>query len=468
MLKPIKPFTQSNQPGTRAFWLSVAGLALPVAMQMVLQSLLGMADVVMVGDLGPMAIAAVGLAAKLHFLLLVVMAGVGAGCSILVAQYTGADDFPACQRTVALAVMFGTAVMVPFTLGFGYLSPYWVKLINPDPEVVALTSRYLQITALVLIFTQLVAIYEAALRALGNTGLPLLMGGMAALLNIFLNYLLIFGHWGLPALGVEGAAWGTLISRGVQIVGILAWLQWQRHGFALRSHSFIAAFDGPTFKRYLSFSIPLIINHIIWGVGNATYHVLTGFAGTDALAVMGVVVPIESLFFALFIGLANAATVMIGRALGGSRNSEAWQLYRFFDRLTLSLVLLFSAALFLLRPLIIRVFDNLDPATEVLLNDTLAIFSLLIWVKVLNMMRILGVLRAGGDNRFVLITDTIVTWGIGLPVFCAGVLWLELPFLAIYVLMYVEDLAKFLPVRIRIRLRAWMNNLAKPQPAIIN
>lgn len=454
---------QSAPVGTPAFWLGIAGLALPVAAQMVLQSLLGMADVIMVGDLGPTAIAAVGLAAKLHFLLLVLMAGIGAGCSVLVAQYSGADDFRSCQRTVALTLMFGVAVMVPFTLCFGLLSEQWVALINPDPAVVALTSRYLQVTALVLLSTQVIVIFEGGLRALGNTGIPLVMAAFAAALNVLLNYLLIYGNWGLPALGVEGAAWGTLISRGLQLLGIVGWIYVRRHGFALGRTHFAEALNRKAFSRYLSFAAPLIVNHIIWGVGNATYHVLTGYAGTDALAVMGVIVPVESLFFALFIGLANAATVMIGRALGGSRNSDAWLLYRFFDRLTLTLVVCFSVGVYVFRAEIVGVFGNIDAKTAQLLMDTLGVFSLLIWVKVLNMMRILGVLRAGGDNRFCLAMDTVVTWCIGLPLFVVGVVWFEWPFLAIYLLMYVEDLAKFIPVRIRIGLRSWMNNLTQPR-----
>lgn len=111
---------------------------------------------------------------------------------------------------------------------------------------------------------------------------------------------------------------------------------------------------------------------------------------------MGVIVPIESLFFALFIGLANASAVLVGRALGGDNHDEAWRLYRFFDQLTIGLVVSGCLILWLIRPWVIAIFDQLDPAAEALLADVLAVFSLLIWVKVLNMMRIMGVLRAGG------------------------------------------------------------------------
>lgn len=449
-------------PQTRlAFWVSVLSLALPVAAQMLLQSLLGMADVVMVGGLGASAIAAVGLAAKIHFLLLVLMSGLATGCSVLIAQYTGARDFVACQRTLAVTLFVGLLVMLPFTLAFGFASPLWVSWINPDPEVVRLAAQYLTITAPVLLLTQFIVIYEASLRALGNTAMPLAAGVISAVANILLNYALIFGHWGFPALGVAGAAWGTLLARALQLLVILAWLYWRRHGYALGVSALRMGMDKEQIARYLAFSLPLVANYAIWAVGNASYHVVTGFAGTHALAVMGVIVPIESAFFALFVGFANASAVMVGRELGADNRDQAWRLHLFFDRLTLVLVAIFSASLFFLRPFVLRIFDQLDAEASQLLLDTLAVFSLLVWLKVFNMIRIIGVLRAGGDNRFCLITDTIVMWAIGLPIYTAAVFFGNFWFVILYALMFFEDACKFLPVLRRIRKKTWMNNLTR-------
>jgi len=145
--------------------------------------------------------------------------------------------------------------------------------------------------------------------------------------------------------------------------------------------------------------------------------------------------------------------------LGGSQTDEAWRLHRFFDQLSFGLVVALSAGLWLSRHWVVAIFDQLDAATAELLTDTLAIFSLLIWVKVLNMIRILGVLRAGGDNRFCLITDTIVMWVIGIPIYTAAIFLGGFSFLTIYTLMYLEDVAKFIPVRHRIGVRRWMKNL---------
>ncbi|MDQ2076834.1 MATE family efflux transporter [Marinimicrobium sp. ABcell2] len=448
-------------PRSSTFWWTVVMLALPIALQMLLQSLLGMADVVMVSGLGSEAVAAVGLAAKLHFLLLVLMSGLGTGCSVLVAQYSGANKFSSCQRTLAVTLVVGVVTIVPFVLLFGVAPQVWLGWINPDPQVVELAAQYLRITAPALLLIQVSVIFEASLRALGNTTLPLVAGAVSVLINIALNYVLIFGHFGFPALGVAGAAWATLVARTLQMLFIVGWVYGRNHGFALRWHHFKEALVWKTISRFVAFTLPLMINYGIWGLGNATYHVLTGYAGTHALAVMGVIVPIESAFFALFVGLANASAVMVGRSLGADKKDEAWRLYKIFDRLTLILVLLLALLLWSIRPWILSFFGQVEEPAASLLNHTLIIFCVLVWIKVLNMVRIIGVLRAGGDNRFVLTMDFTVMWVIGLPVVALAIFWLEWPFLVIYALMFLEDAFKFFPAWWRIGKRLWMKNLTR-------
>lgn len=445
----------------RVFLFSVLLLALPIAAQMLLQSLLGMADVIMVGDLGSTAIAAVGLAAKIHFLLLVLMSGLATGCSILVAQYTGAKDFVSCQKILAVTLFVGTLVMLPFTLLFGVGAPLWITWVNPDPHVSQLAAQYLVITAPVVLLTQWIVIYEASLRALGNTTMPLIAGVFAAALNILLNYALIGGNWGFPALGVAGAAWATLVSRALQLMIIVGWIYAKKHGFALTLAQLKQGADKIQIRRYLAFALPLVVNYAIWAIGNSTYHLVTGFAGTDALAVMGVMAPLESAFFALFIGLANASAVLIGRELGAGKNESAWLLHRFFERITFILLVICCSVLWFSRPWLLQIFSQLEPHAAELLFDTLGVFAFLVSLKIINMMRIIGVLRAGGDNRFPLIVDVIAMWGVGLPIFIAAVFLTDIPFFYLYGLIFLEEVVKYIPTIRRIRTKRWMNNLTQ-------
>src|SRR5690606_30564995 len=134
----------------------------------------------------------------------VLMSGFATGCSVLIAQYTGARDFASCQRTLAVTLFVGLVIMLPCTLLFAFGSPFWVSWITPDPEVALLAAQYLVITAPVLLLTQVIVVYEASLRALGQTAMPLVAGVFSAVVNAVMNYALIFGHWGFPELGVAG------------------------------------------------------------------------------------------------------------------------------------------------------------------------------------------------------------------------------------------------------------------------
>ena len=433
-------------------------LALPVALQMLMQSALGMVDVMMVAPLGATALAAVGLAAKLHFLTLVLQSGIATGCSVLVAQYLGAKDLANSRSILAAALWAGLGFSLPFFLACAFGARQWMPLINPDAQVAALAAEFMIITAPALLFTQLIVIYEGALRAQGQTGLPMLAAMVSILTNCALNYGLIFGHWGLPELGVLGAAWGTLLARLLQLVIVVGWVYLRPSGFNLGFAQLIEACQPARLRRFLAFSAPLMANYALWGIGNTCYHALTGFAGTEALAAMAVMVPIESGLFALFVGLASASAVLVGRCLGADQFEQAWYLHRYFDKLTLALLLLLCSALWLAHEPLLNLFAP-SPEVALVLKHTLALFCLLVWIKVLNMVRIIGVLRAGGDNPFCLITDTIVMWGIGLPVFALCVFIWPQSFITLYCLMFLEDALKFVPVWRRIYKRRWLANL---------
>jgi len=434
-------------------------LSLPVALQMLMQSMLGMADVLMVGHLGTAAVAAVGLSAKIHFLMLVLMSGLATGASVLIAQHAGAKDTLNCQKIFSVTMLVSSITILPFFISFAFLSPIWVNWINPDKEVVQLAVTYLVITAPVLLLTQWIVIYEASLRALGHTAMPLVAGIFAAIANIAMNYALINGHWGFPALGVAGAAWGTLIARCLQTLFIVAWVYWSKQLFALGIAQWKNAKDKLQIRRYIQFSTPLVANYVIWGVGNSVYHLMTGFSGTQALAVMGVIVPVESSFFALFVGFANASAILIGRELGAGNMQAAWNLRLFFEKLTYSLLAIFCVTLWFLRPWVVGLFDQLDAESKHLLMQTLGFFCVFVVLKVSNLIRIVGVLRAGGDNKFTLITDTTVMWGFGIPIFIFSIFFLNLSFIYLYLLMFLEDALKFFPVLKRVISRKWMNNL---------
>lgn len=443
----------------RVFWQQVWSLALPVAFQSALVAALGMADVLMVAHLGSEAVAAVGLSAKLNFVLILVMAALGTACSVLVAQYFGAGRHEKIQQTLAFALLIGGAAMAPFTLLILTQSSLLLSLGSADPKVIQLGTGYLTLMGLTLFTTQAIIIYESAMRSIGRTGWPLKYAVVAILLNIALNYWFINGGFGVPALGVLGAGIATVLARLLQI----SWIVWdlQRTPTLKLTPAAVRGLRASTLpRRFLSVSWPLVLNFTIWSIGSLGYHLIAGKMGTVPLAVMSLLAPIEGMYHALFFGLVNACAIMIGQRLGRGLFFEAdWLAKRFMSLVPLG-SLLMGLLLLALSPVLLDAMHIDDPETNRQTQWAMVVMCLGFWIKVFNMTAIQGILRAGGDSRFCLGMDMVALWLVGLPLtWVAAFIW-QLPFTLVYALVLSEEVIKAAGVLWRVRQRHWLVNLA--------
>ncbi|MFC3852593.1 MATE family efflux transporter [Salinispirillum marinum] len=449
------PNLLSRRPLVREVW----GLAIPVAIQSALVSALGMADVLMVSHLGSEAVAAVGLGSKINFVFILLMAALGTGCSILVAQYWGAGRQDRVRHTLALSILAGTLFMLPLTLLVILNADQLIMLGTDNSQVIMQGSSYLTITAFTLWLTQIVIIYEAALRATGDSKTPLYYATFTIGLNIILNVWLINGGLGVPAMGVAGAALATLLARMAQVMWMFFGQQRQSPRLHLSRRHFSEALTPTLVKRYGSMSWPLLVNFTLWSIGSLSYHLIAGRLGTTPLAVMSLLSPIESMYHSFFFGVTNACSIMIGQRLGRGQFAEARALAKGFmifaplGSFGLGLILLALSPFFL--PLI----GNLDAETLRQTQWAFAIMCLGFWLKVFNMVSIQGILRSGGDTKFCLYLDMSALWFVGLPLTLAAAFWWQLPFTFVYAMILAEEGAKALGNIWRVRQQKWVRNL---------
>ncbi|OXS15909.1 MATE family efflux transporter [Zobellella denitrificans] len=448
--------------GYRQFWRQVMSLALPVAVQSALVAALGMADVLMVSHLGNEAVAAVGLSAKLNFVLILVMAAIGTGCSIMVAQYFGAGRRDKVRQTLACALLLGTLVMLPFTLWLlGWSGPL-IRLGSSDPNVVELGTLYLTLIGLTLFTTQGIIVYESAMRSIGRADWPLKYAAVAILLNIALNYWLINGGLGLPALGVTGAAIATVLARLFQF-GWILWEQQQRPELRLEGATWRALRGTRLPGNFIALTWPLVANFTLWSAGSLGYHLIAGRLGTVPLAVMSLLAPIEGMYHAFFFGLVSACGIMIGQRLGRDQFAEArWLAHRFLWIAPLGSLLL-GLMLLAASPLLLGWMQMPDADTAYQTQLAMVVMCLGFWVKVFNMTAIQGILRSGGDSRFCLGMDMVAMWVIGLPLTWLAAFFWELPFVWVYAMVLSEEVVKALGVYWRIRKGYWLANLTEPE-----
>ena len=431
-------------------------LALPVAIQSSLVAILALADVLMVSGFGKEATAAVGIASKWHFVAIMIMAGLSTANGILVSQYWGREDANSAKTVTVQAIRMGIWIIIPVTAIITVLSPLIMQLQTSDVEVISLGSDYLWYGFPVLVLTHVIIVIESSMRSTNDAMTPLLMGSITVVLNIALNFWLIKGGFGIEPMGVAGAALATTISRLVQVVMMLSYIRTTQHW--LITSQIIDDCE----KLILSFkklAIPTTSNALLWAMGTLTYQMIFGQMGTTELAVFSMLGPFESLCYSLFFGIAVACSVLTGQSLGREDFSQAISMSRFFLKLVFCIGVCLGVALLLCREWLIAGL-NLD-STEFypLALPAISILCAAVWLRMLNLIIINGILRAGGDTSFCLKMDFIAMWLVGVPITAYGAFIAEWSFTWVYLLLISEEIVKFSLCFHRYMQLKWVNNL---------
>lgn len=439
------------------FYKTLIALAIPIALQNLVASSLNMIDTMMIGQLGHMEIAAVGLANQIFFLFNLFLFGINSGAAIFTAQYWGKDDRCNIHRVQGISLASGLVISLLFT-GLSYAIPeLLLSFFTADPQVIALGSDYLKIVAISFIPTMVSFAYASVLRSTGQVILPLKINGIAILINTFLNYLLIYGNWGLPRLEVNGAAIATVIARLVEVAAILITV-YRNNLVPAASWSQLTSISKPFVKKFFQTTIPVILNESLWAGGVTMYAAVYARMGTEIIAAINISATVERIAMVLFFGMAQACAVMVGHKIGAGDNETAFRYAKRFSILGPSIGILIAALLLISIPWILS-FYQVDKGVLDLTAIIIFIYTLTIPVRIFNLILIVGILRSGGDTRFCLIIDTAGLWLIAVPlVFVSGLVW-KLPAHWVYLMTASEECFKFILGIIRLCSKRWIHNL---------
>ncbi len=443
----------------RQFLKKLWQLALPVSIQSLLFSLLGLVDILMVGQLGEAEVAAVGLGNRVFFFNLLIIFGVTGGVSVLASQFFGSGNMAGVRRCLVLAILTSLAVSAPFALWYTLAPESVIGLGTSDQRLLELGSAYLLITGCSIIFTAIVVPIEAALRSIGDAKTPTNIGIIAIIINVFLNWVLIFGNLGFPALGVEGSAWGTVISRLLQTFILLIYVKRKRAAVVPGLDDISQAFSKPEVKRFAVIALPLLVHDGAWAAGVLVYNLIYGRMGVEELAIMSMMASVEASVFSLFVGFAVACSTMLGHELGAKKYELAWQQSWVFVIFTPLFALLMTAVIILMKEPLAAIFSGFEGDTLTSAGQVLIVMAIALSIKVLNMVGIMGVLRSGGDINYSIFIDTFCMWCIGIPlVYVAANVW-GLPLYLVYMCAMSEEIIKVFLVIFRIHKKKWLRNL---------
>jgi putative MATE family efflux protein len=311
----------------RTFLREMLQIALPIAFQQLVNASLNMIDVIMVGQLGETAIAALGLSNQLFFVLILLLFGATSGMAIFTAQFWGKQEIEPIRKVLGMSILVSSAIALIFTLAATLIPGTVLGFYTNDREVVALGSSYLHIVGFTYIPVAIATSFIAVLRSVQLVRITVIATSAALIFKTFLGYLLIFGIGGLPALGVRGAAIGTASGWILELTLLLFLVYTQKTPLAANPLRFFN-FDWAFLGRVLKTTLPAVANEMFWSLGITTYNAIYAHIGTDAIAAINVNATIEELGFVVFMGLGNACAVMVGNRIGAGQKEAAYETVR--------------------------------------------------------------------------------------------------------------------------------------------
>ena len=439
------------------YFSNVRKIALPIIAQQAMFSLLNMLGVIFVGQKGDASVAAVGLAGQIAFLLNLVHFGIVSGAAMFTAQFWGKQDIPNLRRVLGLCLILAVSASLIF-FALAQLFPAQVlRIYSQDAEVIALGTNYIRTFSWTFLFFAITFSYALVMRSTGNVVLPTMVGVGALLISTVLSYALIFGKFGLPELGIQGAAVAAVIARFLECVTLLTITYKTRSPVAASLRELIG-FDRVFLGRVIKPMLPVILNELFWSLGITTYNIIYGRMGTQSYAAINIVSTIEQVLFVIFIGVSNATSVLVGNRIGAGKENEA---YIYAGRsIGIGIVggLFLGLVLQLVKAPILSLY-KVSPEVIENAGYIINVVTFFLWIRVNNMTTVVGILRAGGDTRFSLFLDGLIIWIVGVPMAYLGAFVWDFPVYLVYLCAMSEEATKwFLGLR-RYLSRKWINNL---------
>ncbi len=443
------------------FYQTVMKIAVPVTMQSLLQSSFGVVDQVMTGQLGSVSIAGIGLASRFASIYSVLVSAIAAVAGIMIAQYMGKRENKEVNRSFCVNLLCAVVLGIIFTI----ISMCWSKevmgIYTKDEQVRLVAAQYLSIVSMTFLPIAISSLISPLLRCMEAAVLPLYAGIGGALINTGLNYILIFGKCGFPALGVEGAAIATVLSQFVSCGMIICFLlRYAKKNECGWKPAAVLHMTREGRGQYLAILLPVFVCELMWSLGENVYGIIYGRMGTVACAAMTLTGPVQTLMIGALTGISQASGVIIGKTLGSGeyerayKESEKLMCHGLVGSFVLSVLLVFVSRYY------VAIYRVEAPVKE-LAWQILLVFALISPVKVQNMITGGGIIRSGGKTKYIMWIDMIGTWVFGVPLglLSAFVLKLSIPY--VYLLLSLEECIRLGICLWVFKKRAWMKVLGE-------
>ncbi len=419
------------------FTRRILNIAIPITIQNLISVGLNLVDNIMIGQLGAVSIASVGIVNQVVFILMLITFGAASGSGVFVSQYWGIKDMASIEKTVAHIMKITISAAVIFFVLLFVVPEWLMSLFSEDIAVIQLGAEYSKIISFTTFFTSFSFIMAMVLRTVERAKIPMYISLVALAVNTISNYLLIFGIGFFPELGVKGAAIATLFSRIIEFSLYIYALRKDWTPIKINFKSLIS-FDGIFFKRLMKIASPVIANEFFWSLGITMYSVVLAKMSTEAIAVRNIEHTIGSFGLIFFGGVSAATVVLVGSELGKNNYEGAIKNANALLKITLVLAVISGLGVIALSWGIID-FYNVSEDLKVTLITVMVIMGLSQPLRMFNNVNLVGVLRSGGDTKIVLFLEIFSLWAIGIPLVAISGLALKWSIPLVYLMMLPEQ-----------------------------
>ena len=445
----------------KGFLKSAFLIAIPVAMQNIINTGINFADTLMVATLDANSVAAVGIGNNIFYFWNTVSFGIISGGMVLCSQFYGAKKNSSLRRTYGLTIIIDFFASMIFFLPCHFLTKNVFSLLTNSTKLIEVGSKYLKIVCFMYPIQSITLTTLLTLRSFGKVRITVFSSLATMITNITLNYLLINGNCGFPALGVEGAAIATIISRLIEAAILVSYLFISKSVLVENISELFSFFDSRYLALYFRTSIVTVIDEFVFGLGTSLYMVAYGRLPEVQVSAVTIVLVVYDLLMVFFIGLGSACSVILGMELGKGNTEKAKTYARYFIKLYTLVSITVAILTYLSKDFICSIYANLGNEVVYYLNLLMIVTVMFMLVGNYGHLFTVGILRSGGDIGITIVIDLLTCWCIGVPFSFLSVLVWKQPVHLAYAWLLLESIIRGCLCYHRYKKFKWANNLVR-------
>ncbi len=441
----------------RQFLKTLVTLMLPMVAQNLITLAAQMMDSLMLGRLGQIELSASSLANQPFFIFNLLIFGMASGSSVLNAQFWGKRDIRSIKIVISICLKVALTVSILLGAAVMFFPETVMRIYTDDPQIIAAGSEYLRIIGWCYFFFGLSNTLLTTIRSVGIVRIAVIDSVFSLVCNSGLNYLLIFGNFGFPKLGIQGAAIATVIARMGEAVIVLVYILVIDRKLQFKLRDFWK-FDVGLLKNYLKNGLPVAFNEVFWSVGVSIQSMIMGRLGASVVSASQIASIVQQFSSVLIFGVANAAAIIIGNDIGAGKMERARERVTWFRIIGVLLGILASGIILGLSGPVVS-FYNVPDETKQLAIEMLRVLAVIVLFVAQTGIGVVGLLRGGGDPRFALFVDLAGLWLVATPAGLLSAFVFKAPVLVVYACTKLDEPVKLLMLAWRMRNHRWMRDV---------